>query len=67
MSDSDNGGLLRKLKPVYSFLLGAAVALGGERLIYYLRDKYNESREKDIEEMVERIVKKYKEADQKSG
>ena len=59
MSEDGNGGIMKKLKPFYGFALGVAVALGGERLVYYLRDKYKESRNREIEELADRIIKKY--------
>lgn len=61
MDDCNEPGILEKLKPFYGFVLGAVAALGGERLIVYLVDKYKENKESDIEELVERVIKKYKE------
>ncbi len=58
---TEDGGLLKKIKPVYSFVLGAAAAIGGERLVYYIKGKYDEGRKRETEELVESIVKRYKE------
>jgi demethoxyubiquinone hydroxylase (CLK1/Coq7/Cat5 family) len=57
----DGEGILEKLKPFYGFALGAAVALGGERLAHYLMDKYEEKTNKRIEELIDKAIKKYKE------
>ena len=67
MSD-ESDSILKKLKPLYMFALGVAVALGGERLIAYLKNKYEEHKEEELEELAERIIKKYKqETDSGSG
>lgn len=58
---TEDCGILKKMKPVYSFVLGAVAAIGGERLVYYMKDKYVEGRKHETEELVEKIVKRYRE------
>lgn len=62
MSDGDSTIFKQLKKPLYGFVLGIGAAFGGERFISYMRKKYSEHRENELEEFAEKVVKKYKEA-----
>ena len=61
MNDDSDTRILEKLKkPIYGFAFGIGAALGGERFISYMRRRYNEHRENEMEELAEKVIKKYR-------
>jgi len=62
--NDESDSILKKLKPFYGFALGIAVALGGERLIFYLKDKYQENKKRELQELADIIIKRYKQKDE---
>jgi len=58
---SESSLIERIKKPLYGFFLGVGTAIGGERALTYAKKKYKEQREREIEEIADRVIEKYRE------
>jgi len=60
MIDRENNTTREKVKKVLYGVCLVVATLGGERAVLYVRDKYGEHKEREAEDLAERIVRKYK-------
>jgi len=58
---SEDNIFKRIKEPLYGFVLGLGVSIGGQKLMAYVKSIYESQMESSIEMLSERILEKYKE------